>query len=75
MSKPATKHHLRTRTKKQYEKEFQESLRYKRVTRFDLKAPLSNFRKLTMKLTRQQASILVQLHTSHVPDAGIFAPL
>ena len=42
-------------------------LRYERVTRFNLKAPSSNFRKLAMKLMRQQASILVQLHTSHVP--------
>jgi len=66
-SKPATRQHLKRKTKKDYEKEFRQLPRYERVARFDPKAPASNFKNITSKLTRQQASILMQLHTGHVP--------
>ena len=66
-SKSATKQHLRKKARKEYEKEFRKSLRYERATKFNPKAPSSNFWRITAKLTRQQASVLIQLRTGHVP--------
>jgi ribonuclease HI len=66
-SKSATKQHLKRKVWKEYERGFRKSLRYERATRIDPKAPTSNFAKIAAKLTRQQASILVQLRTGHVP--------
>ena len=66
-SKSATKQHLRKKARKEYEKEFRKSPRYERATKFDPKTPSSNFRRITAKLTRQQASVLIQLRTGHVP--------
>ena len=66
-SKSATKQHLKRKVWKEYERGFRKSLRYERATRIDPKVPTSNFVKIAAKLTRQQASILVQLHTGHVP--------
>jgi len=57
-SKSATKQTLKARTWREYEKEFQGSSRYDKAI---------NFRKMSAKLSRRQASILIQLRTGHVP--------
>ena len=54
-------------TKKEYEKDYRRLSRYERVARFDPKAPASNFKNIAAKLTRQQASILMQLRSGHIP--------
>ena len=61
------KQYLKGKVKKESEKEYRKSPRYERASKYDPKAPISNFRKITMKLTRRQASILVQLRTGHAP--------
>ena len=66
-SKSATKQHLKRNVWKDYEKEFRNSPRYERSARYDPKTPSSNFMKIAAKLTRRQASILIQLCTGHVP--------
>jgi hypothetical protein len=66
-SKSAMKQHCKRRVWKDYEKEFRKSMRYERSARYDPKTPASNFMKITAKLTRHQASILIQLRTGHIP--------
>lgn len=66
-SKPATRQHLKRKAKREYENDFRRLPRYERVARFDPKAPASNFKNISAKLNRQQASILMQLRTGHVP--------
>ena len=66
-SKSATKQHLKKKVQKEHEKEFHKSPRYERAARIDPKTPASNFMKIAAKLTRSQASILVQLRTGHAP--------
>jgi len=51
-SKSATKQNLKKKVWREYEKEFRKSSRYERATRFDPKAPASNFTKITAKLNR-----------------------
>ena len=66
-SKPAAKQALKMNMRKEYEKEFQKSPRYDKAIKYNVKAPSSNFRKMSEKLNRRQASILVQLRTGHIP--------
>ena len=66
-SKSATKQHLKRKIHKEHKREFRNSPRYERAARIDPKVPTSNFLKVAAKLTRSQASILVQLCTGHVP--------
>ena len=66
-SKSATKQALKAKTRRDYEKEFQRSARYDKAIKYDVKAPSPSFRKMSAKLTRRQASILIQLRTGHVP--------
>ena len=44
-----------------------QSKRYPRLHALDATAPSARFRKLTAKLSRRQASLLVQLRTGHIP--------
>jgi ribonuclease HI len=66
-SKSASKQNLRAKVRKEHRKEFRKSSRYERSTRYNPKAPASNFMKIAAKLTRRQVSILIQLRTGHVP--------
>ena len=66
-SKSATKQHLKRKIHEEHKREFRKSPRYERAARIDPKVPTSNFLKVAAKLTRSQASILVQLCTGHVP--------
>ena len=66
-SKTATKQHLKRKVWKAHIKEFRKSPRYERMTKFDPKSPASNFMKIAAKLSRQQASTLIQLCSGHTP--------
>jgi len=66
-SKLATKQTLKARTQREYEKKFQGSPRYDKAIKYNAKAPSPNFRKISVKLSRRQVSILIQLRTGHVP--------
>ena len=66
-SKPATRQALRAKNRQEYAKEFQKSPRYDKAIKYDPRAPSSDFRTISAKLTRRQASILIQLRTGHVP--------
>jgi len=66
-SKTVTKQHLKRKVWKAHIKEFRKSPRYERMTKFDPKSPASNFMKIAAKLSRQQASTLIQLHSGHAP--------
>ena len=65
-SKPVTRQTLRVKIRKEHGKEFQKSPRYDKVIKYDTRVPLSSFQKILAKLTRQQASVLIQLHTGNV---------
>ena len=58
---------LRAKIRKEHRKEFQKSPRYDNAIKYNTRAPSSSFQKISAKLTRQQASVLIQLHTGHVP--------
>jgi len=66
-SKPATRQALKVKNRQEYAKEFQKSPRYDKAIKYDPRAPSSNFRMIPAKLTRRQASILIQLCTGHAP--------
>jgi len=66
-SKSATKQTLKAKVRREHEKEFRKSPRYDKAVKYDNKAPSPNFRKMSAKLTRRQASALIQLRTGHVP--------
>ena len=66
-SKPVTRQMLRVKIRKEHGKEFQKSPRYDKAIKYDTRVPSSSFQKISAKLTRQQASVLIQLCTGHVP--------
>lgn len=51
-SKPATRQALRAKNRQEYAKEFQKSPRYDKAIKYDPRAPSSDFRTISAKLTR-----------------------
>jgi len=56
-----------TRIKTDASKQFENSPRYPRLHDIDLSTPSSRFRKSTECLPHEQAALLIQLRTSHIP--------
>jgi ribonuclease HI len=67
LSKSAIKQRFYTKIKKRARKFWASSPRHNRITRFDNTLPSDTFLSLAEKLTRWQASLLLQLRTGHIP--------
>lgn len=67
ISRSAHRQTLKRETTDTYQREFRQSPRFQRVSRFDPSMPSNKFRKLTAELPRRFASILTQLRTGHIP--------
>jgi ribonuclease HI len=53
--------------KREWMEKWKTSTRYQKMSQIDPTMPSNKFRRLTAELTRKQISILVQLHTGHIP--------
>lgn len=65
--KVAWKQKLKQDVLTDYSHHFRKQPRYDKISRIDPSTPSNKFQKLTRKLMRAQVSLLIQLHTGHVP--------
>ena len=66
-SASATKQEFHRKLKEKWEKSWEKSDRYQRVTVIDDNFPFNSFRKRTHHLSRNQASLMTQIRCGHVP--------
>lgn len=65
-SKAAWRQTLRNKVIEEYRSNFRKHPRYAKASKIDSSVPSAKFRRLTEGMTRQQASLLIQLRTSHI---------
>jgi len=69
-SKSAAIQHYLKRLKREVASSFSKSSRYQRTHEIDPSAPSSRFQKITASLPHHHSSLLIQLHTGHLPLNG-----